>query len=54
MPSLINRVTSFGQSKKGQGLIQQAVGRFTGGKDSRKGGRRRAGGNRRSRVARKR
>jgi hypothetical protein len=55
MPSLINRVTSFGQSKKGQSLIQQAVGRFTGGKGSRKaGGRRRAGANRRSRVARKR
>ena len=55
MASLIDRVTSFGRSQKGQGLIKQAVGRFTGGKDTRKaGGRRRAGANRRARAARKR
>jgi hypothetical protein len=59
MPSLINRVTSFGRSPKGQSLIRKAVGRFTGGNDTRKGrGRartnRRAGASRRTRGARKR
>jgi hypothetical protein len=59
MPSLINRVTSFGRSRKGQSLIRQAVGRFTGGNDTRKGRARarptrRAGANRRTRAARKR
>ena len=59
MPSLINRVTSFGRSPKGQSLIQKAVSRFTGGNDTRKGrGRvrtnRGAGANRRTRAARKR
>ena len=37
MPSLIDRVTSFGRSPKGQGLIRQTMSRFTGGKDTRKG-----------------
>jgi hypothetical protein len=53
MPSLIDRVTSFGRSPKGQGLIRQAVGRFTGGNDTRKG-RRRVSAGRRSRPTRKR
>jgi hypothetical protein len=59
MPSLIDRVTRFGRSPKGQSLVQKAVSRFTGGNDSRKGrGRartnRRAGVNRRTRAARRR
>jgi hypothetical protein len=53
MPSLINRVTSFGRSPKGQSLIRQAVSRFSGGNDARKG-RRRGGGTRRTRATRKR
>ena len=59
MPSLIDRVTSFGRTPKGQSLFRQAVGRLTGGGDTRKGrGRsrsnRRAGTARRTRAARKR
>ena len=53
MPSLIDRVTTFGRSPKGQSLIRQAVDRFTGGNDTRKGSRR-AGAGRRTRPARKR
>jgi hypothetical protein len=53
MPSLIDRVTSFGRSPKGQGLIRQTMSRFTGGKDTRKGGRG-SGTTRRRRAARKR
>jgi|GEM_PF-5661879 len=45
MPSLIDRVTSFGRSPKNQSLIRQAMSRFTGGDDTRKG-RRRAGAGR--------
>jgi hypothetical protein len=48
MPSLIDRVTRFGRSQKGQSMIRQAVGRFSGGSSNRKGGRRR-GPNRRTR-----
>jgi len=36
MASLLNRVTSFGRSSKGQGLIRQAMSRFGGG-DARTG-----------------
>lgn len=36
MASLINRVTSFGRSPKGQSLIRQAMSRFSGG-DTKKG-----------------
>jgi hypothetical protein len=53
MPSLIDRVTTFGRSPKGQSLIRQAMSRFTGEKDTKKG-RRRAGGSRRARPTRKR
>ena len=50
MPSLINRVTSFGRSPKGQSLIRQAMSRFSGGGDTKKGrrpGTRRGAGARR-------
>jgi hypothetical protein len=53
MPSLINRVTSFGRSPKGQSMIRQAMSRFTGGNDTRKG-RRGTGSTRRKRSARRR
>jgi hypothetical protein len=53
MPSLIDRVTSFGRSRKGQSLIRQTMSRFTGGNDTRKG-RRGGGGNRRRRGTRRR
>ena len=53
MPSLINRVTSFGRSPKGQSMIRQAMSRLTGGNDTRKG-RRGGGANRRRRPARRR
>jgi hypothetical protein len=64
MPSLIDRVTTFGRSPKGQGLIRQAMNRFSGGGgDTRKGrragtrrgpGARRRGGGTRRRAMRKR
>jgi hypothetical protein len=53
MPSLIDRVTSFGRSQKSQSMIRQAMSRFTGGNDTRKG-RRGAGANRRRRAPRRR
>jgi hypothetical protein len=51
MPSLIDRVTTFGRSSKGQSLIRQAMGRLTGGNDTKKG-RRRGGASRRTRTRR--
>ena len=50
MPSLLNRVTAFGRSPKGQSMIRQAMSRFGGSgnaKKSRRGGRT-AGGRTRS------
>ena len=53
MPSLIDRVTSFGRSPKAQSRIREAMSRFTGGNDTRKGRRGRAA-NRRTRGTRRR
>jgi hypothetical protein len=54
MPSLIDRVTRFGRSQKGQSLIRQAMSRVTGGSDTRKGRRRSNGkGGRRSNAGRR-
>jgi hypothetical protein len=50
MPSLIDRVTSFGRSPKGQSMFRQAMNRVTGGNDTRKG-RRGGGGAKRRRRA---
>lgn len=51
MPSLFNRVTSFGRTPKGQSLIRQAMSRLSGdGGDNKKGrrpGTRRGAGARR-------
>jgi hypothetical protein len=59
MPSLIDRVTTFGRSQKNQSRIRQAMSRLTGGNDTGKGRRRgntkrRGSTNRRTRAARKR
>ena len=66
MPSLMNRVTSFGRTPKGQSHIRQAMSRLSGGGDTntkqgrrsgtrRGAGARRGGGTRtRTRAARKR
>ena len=51
MPSLLNRVTAFGRSPKGQSMIRQAMSRFGGtgnAKKGRGGTRRTAGGRTRS------
>jgi hypothetical protein len=52
MPSLLNRVTAFGRSPKGQSMIRQAMSRFGGNgnakKGRRSGTRRTAGGRTRS------
>ena len=51
MPSLLNRVTAFGRSPKGQSMIRQAMSRFGGGGDAKRGprgGTRRSGGRTRS------
>jgi hypothetical protein len=53
MPSLIDRVTSFGRSPKGQTMFRQAMNRLTGDNDTRKG-RRGGGANRRRRGTRRR
>jgi len=53
MPSLIDRVTSFGRSPKGQSMFRQAMNRLTGDNDTRKG-RRGTGSTRRKRNARRR
>ena len=45
MPSLLNRVTAFGRSPKGQSMIRQAMSRFGGSGDAKKG---RRGGTRRT------
>ncbi len=54
MPSLIDRVTSFGRSQKSQSLIQKAMSRVTGGNDTRKARRRGGAANRRTRARAKR
>jgi hypothetical protein len=63
MPSLIDRVTTFGRSPKSQGVIRQAMNRFSGGGDTKKGrragtrrgpGARRGAGGTRTRAMRKR
>jgi hypothetical protein len=54
MPSLINRVTSFGRSQKGQSLIQKAMSRVSGGGDTRKTRRRGGTAGRRTRARAKR
>jgi hypothetical protein len=54
MPSLIDRVTGFGRSQKGQSMIQKAMSRVTGGNDTRKGRRRGGAANRRTRARAKR
>ncbi len=38
MPSLINRVTSFGRSPQGRSALQKAMNRFTGGGSTGHGG----------------
>jgi hypothetical protein len=53
MPSLIDRVTSFGRSPKGQSMFRQAMNRLTGDNDTRKG-RRGGGANRRKQGTRRR
>jgi hypothetical protein len=53
MPSLIDRVTSFGRNPKNQSRIREAMSRLTGGDDTRKG-RRGGGANRRRRGTRRR
>ena len=54
MPSLIDRVTRFGRSPKGQSLIRDAMNRVTGGGDTRKSSRstsRRGAAGRKTRTA---
>jgi hypothetical protein len=53
MPSLIDRVTSFGRNPKNQSRIREAMSRLTGGDDTRKA-RRGGGANRRRRGTRRR
>jgi hypothetical protein len=38
MPSLIDRVTSFGRSPQGRSLIQKATDRFSGGSNQKRRG----------------
>ena len=58
MPSLIDRVTTFGRSPKRQSLIRQAMNRFSGGgadtKKGRRAGTRRGAGARRAAGTRRR
>ena len=57
MPSLMNRVTGFGRSPKGQSLIRQAMSRLSGGggdtKKGRRAGTRRGAGARRGAASRR-
>ena len=53
MPSLIDRVTSFGRNPKNHSRIREAMSRFKGGNDTRKG-RRGGGANRRTGGTRRR